>query len=50
MEGTCLVTKKPEDSGLPGPFCCRWQENNPRSVPKAGFVLRDPNTTSNIFR
>ena len=43
MEETRLAMQKRADSGLPGSFRSRWQENNPRSVPNAGFVQRVPN-------
>ena len=44
MEETRLAMQKRADSGLPGSFRSRWQENNPRSVPNAGFVQRVPNS------
>ncbi len=42
MEESRLAMQKRADSGLPGPFCSRWQENNPLSVLSGGFVQRVP--------
>ena len=42
MEETRLAMQKRPDSGLPGAFCSRWQENNPLSVLSGGFVQRVP--------